>query len=71
MCSNSRALKGFLRHMYKYFEPDKDDRNSQDLSNKRKRSDEEQDSSTKKPKLENPGMAQMLMFAPDGKCGCR
>ncbi len=58
------ALKGFLRHMYKYFEPDKGDENSRSLSKKRKRcDDEDQDSSTKKPKLEN----KMLMFDPEGK----
>ena len=49
--------------MYKYFEPDKGDANSQDLTKKRKQSgDKDEDSSTKKPKLEN----KMLMFNPEG-----
>lgn len=49
--------------MYKYFEPDEGDKNGKDLATKRKRSvDEDEDLSTKKPKLEN----KMLMFDPEG-----
>ncbi len=46
--SNLSALKGFLRHMYKYFEPDEGDKNGKDLATKRKRSvDEDEDLSTR------------------------